>query len=508
MKSLYEVTKDSAGINYFVSGFYFAINKKRLFFGYPYELYKNNSSSDFTNVSSNPTQCIDDITGLRPDYFSFICRPWFTQFYADVKNGNELSISAPYVDIIDLKDNNPRFILTVTLCLNLETRTSDTEDISCVCTDIEINNIFDSLEGFNALTTSGYFAVIYPRIHSSSNSSAVFYYPNMAKYNRYQTWKFYNFGVNKTFYLNDTKHFTSVQNNFLMQKFTDSRLINQTLNYKKGNDTITLYPIFINNDNLQPNSSLHLLTIGFFNNESNINNEISKVIQNQLFPRIMVQLLAFLILCLILILIVRNLLFGIADNIVKPIRNINNMILDMRDQKEKNFLKEEKNKDDLDFFENEKDDFLKMEENNYIQQINNVDSEEVFEIRSEEISKLFDILLQLKGAINVSSKSNVLDKSKLINFVVSKYVFKDVSNLKGWHICDSNVGNFLLKWQKYDKAIIHFLETINLTNFRIPDEYSIDNLTYTYDQEHEKRIGLPNKADVNPNKIGNSNDIY
>jgi len=94
--------------------------------------------------------------------------------------------------------------------------------------------------------------------------------------------------------------------------------------------------------------------------------------------------------------------------------------------------------------------------------------------------------LKLKGAISFTSKSNdKLDKTKLMNMVVSKYVFKSVSNEKGWFICDSNVGNLSLKCEKFDKAIIHFLETININNFKIPDDYNLNSILPNYDHTEE-----------------------
>ena len=60
------------------------------------------------------------------------------------------------------------------------------------------------------------------------------------------------------------------------------------------------------------------------------------------------------------------------------------------------------------------------------------DDDEFLEIRSAEIDDLFNILLKLKRVLSFTSNPFVSnDKSTLMNYVMAKYTFEEVQNLKG-----------------------------------------------------------------------------
>jgi hypothetical protein len=123
----------------------------------------------------------------------------------------------------------------------------------------------------------------------------------------------------------------------------------------------------------------------------------------------------------ILLLIAWYLIVSIAINIVKPIKNLKNLIQGMNNKKlvasvENKIKRKNRINIDKDAEENEEegedDDFL--------------------ETRSAEIDNLFNILLKLKRVLSFTTNPVLNnDKSALINYVNAKYTFDEVQNIKG-----------------------------------------------------------------------------
>jgi hypothetical protein len=123
----------------------------------------------------------------------------------------------------------------------------------------------------------------------------------------------------------------------------------------------------------------------------------------------------------ILLLIAWYLIVSIAINIVKPIKNLKNLIQGMNNKKlvasvENKIKRKNRAQIDKDAEENEEegedDDFL--------------------ETRSAEIDNLFNILLKLKRVLSFTTNPVLNnDKSALINYVNAKYTFDEVQNIKG-----------------------------------------------------------------------------
>ena len=94
-------------------------------------------------------------------------------------------------------------------------------------------------------------------------------------------------------------------------------------------------------------------------------------------------------------------------------------------------------------------------ESDYIEkEINFYDfDEELLQYRPLEIDRLVKVLLNLKGALLVTSSNNQIEK--IINYSYSEGIFRNFKNKEGASICQSNIGNLQSQLLKFDKAIYH-----------------------------------------------------
>ena len=159
----------------------------------------------------------------------------------------------------------------------------------------------------------------------------------------------------------------------------------------------------------------------------------------------------------------------------KKIKNNNNLNNNSEIQEDVNILKKieysdkdkdkdkDKEKDNINEMEyngeiiNPKEDYNKQYdlESDYIEkEINFYDfDEELLQYRPIEIDRLVKVLLDLKGALLLTSTDHQVEQ--IINYSYSEEIFRNFKNKEGTTICQSNIGNLQSQLLKFDKAIYH-----------------------------------------------------
>ena len=149
-------------------------------------------------------------------------------------------------------------------------------------------------------------------------------------------------------------------------------------------------------------------------------------------------------------------------------------------------------------------------ESDYIEkEINFYDfDEELLQYRPLEIDRLVKVLLNLKGALLVTSSNNQIEK--IINYSYSEGIFRSFKNKEGASICQSNIGNLQSQLLKFDKAIYHLALSIQDDKLKrffsrtLSDELDESDvllqklyLTYNKDKNKEKENKLVVKQQNN-----------
>jgi len=334
-----------------------------------------------------------------------------------LNSSDEVTITYPY------KRRNNDYALTICIRFN-DTYTSyyfkdnSNKNYGQMCIDIATSDIIKLFDHFNK-DLNGYYFIL------QTNSDIPLYYCNIAKYPFSSNLLKYEFDLNLTFYINELLDFPKTLQNFT-EKVNDSSIIIDDPIYKgyflKNGSNYTyqkiIVPFFVNSN--QPSVPSHMMSIIFITFSGTFHDTFSKI-QAPLYPRLTIQIILFCIMGAILLLIAWYLIVSIAINIVKPIKNLKNLIQGMNNKKlvasvENKIKRKNRINIDKDAEENEEegedDDFL--------------------ETRSAEIDNLFNILLKLKRVLSFTTNPVLNnDKSALINYVNAKYTFDEVQNIKG-----------------------------------------------------------------------------
>ena len=134
--------------------------------------------------------------------------------------------------------------------------------------------------------------------------------------------------------------------------------------------------------------------------------------------------------------------------------------------------------------------------------------EELLQYRPLEIDRLVKVLLDLKGALLLTSNEHPVQQ--IINYSYSEEIFHNFKNKEGAKICQSNIGNLQSQLLKYDKAIYHLalsLQEEKLKKFlsrtlsdELDESDSLFNkifLSYNKDKDKEKNNILVEKQQNN-----------
>ena len=200
---------------------------------------------------------------------------------------------------------------------------------------------------------------------------------------------------------------------------------------------------------------------------------------------------------------------NISDEQNKKNNNINiNNNFDFQEDigllKNENLENENQNLDEMEYngeIINPKEDYNKKydTESDYIEkEINFYDfDEELLQYRPLEIDRLVKVLLDLKGALLLTSADHQVEQ--IINYSYSEEIFRNFKNKEGTTICQSNIGNLQSQLLKFDKAIYHLalsLQDEKLKRFlsrTLSDELDESDtllhkisLSYSKDKDKEK----------------------
>ena len=110
-------------------------------------------------------------------------------------------------------------------------------------------------------------------------------------------------------------------------------------------------------------------------------------------------------------------------------------------------------------------------------------NEQLLEYRPLEINRLVKVLIDLKGALLLTSTEQQVEQ--IINYSNSEEIFRIFKNKEGTSICQSNIGNLQSQLLKFDKAIYHLASSLEdnklkrFLNRTLNDEFD-DNDTLLY----------------------------
>ena len=124
--------------------------------------------------------------------------------------------------------------------------------------------------------------------------------------------------------------------------------------------------------------------------------------------------------------------------------------------------------------------------------------EELLQYRSLEVNNLVQSLINLKGALILTSKSQEVEK--IIGYTNSEYTFNNFKNKSGSRMCQSNIGNLQSRLAKYDKAIYHL--ALSLQNVQLK-KFLSSNLT----DELDESDSLLHKIEMNYRRDKKEKDI-
>ena len=376
------------------------------------------------------------------------------------------------------------------------------------CTNVPYEDIISSLDEFNSKIDGYYFI-------SNVGYNNIFYFPQGGKIPKTATQNIYKWGINyileeKT-YFHDyiRKIMTSNYINNIGESIYDEVFVNGKnsseqffyINEEKFNYSI--YPLILNKIDGQREHVMNIIYIykdEFFFDKIN---DYSTSIDIQIAE----ELLIFVIFGSSLLYII-NLTFTLLGKYISiPIKNVNYMLkginiggnnrlkyLDFMKQKQEESLEElekiylTKNKyeldndnNDIDLFDkdslidkinlenkNEKDSLIERinkyydnynkkyyEKSNFIEKENAFYDfdEQLLQFRPKEINYLFKSLINLKGAMILTSKDR--EVKEIIDYSFSDKIFRNFKDKEGANICQSNIGNMQSQLFKYDKAIYH-----------------------------------------------------
>ena len=139
-------------------------------------------------------------------------------------------------------------------------------------------------------------------------------------------------------------------------------------------------------------------------------------------------------------------------------------------------------------------------ESDYIEkEINFYDfDEELLQYRPLEIDRLVKVLLDLKGALLLTSSDHQIEQ--LINYSYSEEIFRNFKNKEGTTICQSNIGNLQSQLLKFDKAIYHL-------SLSLQDDKLKRFLSRTLNDELDESDSLLHKISLSYNKDKNKEKI-
>ena len=143
--------------------------------------------------------------------------------------------------------------------------------------------------------------------------------------------------------------------------------------------------------------------------------------------------------------------------------------------------------------------------------------EELLQYRPLEIDRLVKVLLDLKGALLLTSTDHQVEQ--IINYSYSEEVFRNFKNNEGTSICQSNIGNLQSQLLKFDKAIYHLALSLQndklkrflsrtLSDELVESDSLLHKISLSYNKDKDKeRINILAEKQQNNSKDNFSEKI-
>ena len=518
-------------------------------FIYEMNNYSENDEYAYTCLNEN---------GENYDVYKIKCEPFFTIMKKSkteafdnnyLSNQNRTIYITNYYNEVD--DNTER---EYTICIEFDDPI--TKDKAYLCADVNNEDMVSSLENLNS-DLVGYFFVAnvgYNNVFYFPQGSIS---PKTSTENIYRWDKNYNLNEKIYFYDNVRKIFSSNYIDYLGTSPYDEIYVNgknssgQHFFINGEKLKYSIYPVILRNLN---GIYEHIFSIIYIYEDKLFVAEMKDYTSSNAI-KILLELLIFLIFGsgpLYLIYLTFNIL---SKYIVIPIKNVNYMLKGiniggenrlnylnfLKKNQEENLEKLEKmylyefntNKNGNNFNEENESDFESTFDNDNIEKekmINNINKkdsnkrninpyyefnkkydeenayiekelnfydfdEQLLEFRPLEIEKLVRSLIDLKGALILTSEDREIEK--IIDYSHSENIFGNFKNKEGTNLCRSNIGNLESQLLKFDKAIYHLALSLQdnklkkFLNINLSDEFDesdslLNKISYSFNKERNK----------------------
>ena len=489
--------------------------QSNLYFSYP---PFNSSNINDTNYEGffnfvNPTDCRDNDLKI-PNYFYFKCRPWFRETVAlNKKNNFTITITYPYSFVSN------KNLSGITACAKIDDAeifgdlSPNKNEYLIICIDMplsDIRNIFDYMNNliygyFFVLRINSDIPIYYPQIKGEISSLVRNEFDNDTEY---YTDELIEFKDNATAILNKQIDLNTLDSS--EEEITKIFIKNGT------NYSYKIFPITLNFEEegwTQNKSSKGINMMNVIHvSDNNSSDKTLSNLKETIKIKIIFSSVIILILGSIVLLITFYLINSIATNILRPIKMMNCILVDMNKKKEEN---------EGEILRGNKKSILKINKQKYLEEDNDLydDDDDLFDIRSNDIDSLFCTLIDLKKTLYFVQGDRFQDsENKMLNLLFAKNTFKSINNTSATFLCNSNLGNLSIKYKKYDKAIIHLFESVKLNknplnledeeflslinNNLINDELNNYEVHNIYEDNNFNNI-LGNKNSKNPKKKNN-----
>ena len=496
--------------------YYFYFIKTDLYVSYPIIAdCESEFVSEMTDYEYDTSTCVND-EGQLYNIYKLNCEPFFINMLkskTDIFDNNYLSNKNKTIFITNfynIVDDNSSW--EYSMCIEFDDPISNDKGYSCV--DVEnldmvltLEKLNTNLLGYYFISNVGFNHVFYfPHGTISPRTSTENIYKWNSKYSLKEKEYFFK-EVKKKLTSNYIDNIKGIFDEIIVNGSNSS---SQYFFINGNKYKYSIYPIILKNLKGQ---NEHIFSIIYIYNEElyfeKFKNYISSVI-----IRIIIELILFFIFGSAILYIIYLTFNSLSKNVVIPIKNVNYMLKGINIGGDKrleylNFLKkrQDENFEKLEkiyLYENENNnnkekELIKesetnsissyenelMNKNNLMNKKNNDDltnkklntysnldqkfdednnyiekelcfydfDEQLLQYRAKEVDHLVKILMNLKGALNLTSSDR--EVTQIIDFSFSESIFKDLDNNEGAIICQSNIGNLQSQLLEFDKAIYH-----------------------------------------------------
>ena len=537
LDSTYEVNKPN------IIRYYFYFEETELYITYPLSIEcESDFVFELKNFTNKTGSCVDekgkiyDIYKMKCDYFYKNIQKSLTKAFDNnyLSNQNRtIFVTNFYRDVDDTSERK------FTMCIKFDDPITKGKGYACANEFNDdmvasLENLNSNLLGYFFISNVGFNNVFYfPQGPVSPKTSTENIY----------NWDINYSLEEKTYFYNEIrKIFSSNYNDIIITEYDEiyvngDNSSNQFFTIDGKKYKYSIYPIIL--DNLSHQKE-HILSIIYIYDQELFYDEIASF-NSSIILEIVVEILIFVVFGYGLLYIIYLTFNTLSKYIVIPIKNVNYMLKGINiggdnrlkyleflkkkhdenlEKLEKMYLYENKgnNKDNQVNFETQSDlennyenenqendninlmnkesikdsikeginpyeDFNEKyeEESNYIEKETTFYDfdEQLLQYRSLEIEHLVKSLMDLKGALILTSADRQVEQ--IIDYSYSEKIFRSFKNKEGAIICQSNIGNLQSQLLKFDKAIYHLALSLQdnklkrFLNRNLSDEFDESN---------------------------------